>query len=99
VEEACEAVSVAVMHPVEKMIVYPNPFSYTATIALEILQTGEIELNVYNHLGGLVEVIRKNVTPGNQHITWKANGLPAGVYFVHLRAGEVWNIAKVVKMN
>jgi len=77
---------------------YPNPFSTSTTIEFESAQSTQIVLSIYNQLGELIEVLQKTSQPGKQTITWDANGLPSGVYFIRMRFENELITRKMIKL-
>ncbi|MCP4633305.1 MAG: T9SS type A sorting domain-containing protein [candidate division Zixibacteria bacterium] len=64
---------------------YPNPFNATTTISVEIAQTGNTNLSVYNLMGQKIETLIDNKLKAGQHnITWNASTYSSGVYFYKL---------------
>ncbi|MBU0508274.1 T9SS type A sorting domain-containing protein [bacterium] len=66
---------------------YPNPFNSTATIRFDLPRAMEMELLIHDVLGRRVDVLgqgRREV--GSHSISWRAESLASGVYFVTLRA-------------
>ncbi len=81
-----------------EMSIHPNPFSNSTTIAFELTQAGKVEIKIYNQLGEQIEVIQKNTQPGKQKFTWDASGLPSGIYFIRLQAGNELITRKMIKL-
>lgn len=70
----------------ELLYAFPNPFSNRSTIHFRLAQAGEVDLKVYNAHGVEVSTLLSKTLPaGAQSIEWDAAGLPAGVYYYHLR--------------
>ncbi len=68
---------------------YPNPFNATTTIPFEIVDNGEVDINIYNLAGQLVENLSSSYLPAGHHtITWNASKYNSGVYFYKLTTGE-----------
>jgi subtilisin family serine protease len=66
--------------------VYPNPFNPTTTIRFTVKSNHATSLRVYNIAGKLVEtIVNDKLLPGEYTYTWKASGLPSGIYFVQLK--------------
>ncbi len=80
-------------------MIYPNPFSASATLAYEIPAEVRVELIVYNQFGQIVdEIVQQNVQKGRNRLTWDAEGLPSGVYFCRFIAGNQVATGKIVKL-
>jgi len=81
------------------LIISPNPFTNTTNLEFEMQKPGKIELKIYNQLGELVETIQTNTQAGKQIITWDANDLPSGVYFIRLQIGNELITRKMIKLK
>lgn len=69
--------------------IYPNPINNSATVAFNLNQTEKVQMNVYNLLGEVVYSLDKGVmNAGNNEISFSANELSAGVYFIQLSLGN-----------
>jgi len=80
-----------------KLKCYPNPFSTRVTIEYEKAQPG-ISIIVINHLGQIVESVGQGYSQAvNQQYVWNALGMPAGIYFVQVRAGNEVTTRKMIK--
>jgi photosystem II stability/assembly factor-like uncharacterized protein len=76
---------------------YPNPFNPRTTIHFGLPHTEYVTLKVYNVLGEEVSMIVEGKHgAGMHHATWDASGLPSGVYFYRLTAGEYVQTNKMV---
>jgi flagellar hook assembly protein FlgD len=79
------------------VVSYPNPFSNLTTIEYELAQPAKVNLSVYNHLGQQVAVLADGKqTGGRQQVQWNAAGLPAGIYYCRLTAGNQSSTGKMV---
>ncbi len=78
---------------------YPNPFSATGGFAADgntgtqiryaLQVSGFTSLRVYDVLGRKVAtLVNEMKTSGSHVVTWDAAGLPSGVYYYQLRAGD-----------
>jgi D-alanyl-D-alanine carboxypeptidase len=66
---------------------YPNPFSDFTTIEYELEHNATVNLSIYNYFGQRVAVlVDGEQVAGRQTVQWKAENLPAGVYFCRLTA-------------
>jgi hypothetical protein len=81
------------------LINYPNPFTATTTIEINLhgLAPKEIvQIAVYNLIGQRIRTIYNNISPSNQRfrINWDGRdeftqSLPNGIYFLQIRAGNL----------
>jgi N-acetylneuraminic acid mutarotase len=79
---------------------YPNPFNPGTTIEFALPHAGFVTLKVYNVLGEEVATLAAGDHPaGTFEATWDANGLPSGVYFYQLNAGEHVQMRKALLMK
>ncbi len=78
---------------------YPNPFSISTTIAYELQQPAKVQITIYNYLGKQIGVIEKQQPQGLQKVVWSAENLPAGIYYIRLRAGKQTAMGKMVVMR
>ncbi len=91
--------SVSEQHTNEVLKVYPNPFSSKATIEFEMCQEGSVVLNIYSHMGELVDALRYNLPKGRQKLLWEPAGLPYGFYFFSLKIGNLTYAGKILKLK
>lgn len=76
--------------------VYPNPLSLATTFEYTLEQTSSIQITIYNHIGEQVDLIQQNQSSGKQQITWNAEGLPSGIYYYRMQAGDQVASGKMV---
>lgn len=80
----------------------PNPTSSSATVAFSLAQAGGYSLKVFDLQGRLVRTLaEENLQPGQHVRAWEGSfddgaRAPAGVYFMHFRAGEYEETRKVM---
>jgi len=68
---------------------FPNPFNPTTSIRFDLKEQSHVTLTVYNERGQEVaRLIDRVESPGMKGVVWDAGGLPSGVYFYTLRAGN-----------
>ena len=68
---------------------YPNPFNATTTIEFSIPDAGNVHLSIHDVLGKEVcTLVDDWLSAGQNQVAFNANGLPSGLYFYGLRAGE-----------
>lgn len=73
---------------------YPNPFNPATTIGYTVVESGRINLAVYNVRGGLVNVLQSGVRqPGPYSVIWDGRdtrgvSVSTGVYFYRLQTND-----------
>ena len=76
---------------------YPNPFNPSTLINYHVAQTAHVLLKIYDVLGNEVQTLVNEVKPrGEYHLTFNASGLPSGIYFYSLRAGNYSETKKMI---
>ena len=79
---------------------YPNPFNPSTKITSSIPSECQVSLKVYDILGREVStLIQGKKEPGEYSVTWNAEGLPNGVYFYRLVAGQYTKTNKMILMK
>jgi len=64
---------------------YPNPFNAVTRISYTLSESSQIRISVYNELGQLIDVlVDRFKSSGNHILTWQANTLPSGTYYLQL---------------
>lgn len=62
---------------------YPNPFVNTVNLSIDIQRECQLKVIAYNTLGEQIDIIYAgNVQKGNNYLSWKAETLPIGAYFL-----------------
>ncbi|MCF7921056.1 MAG: T9SS type A sorting domain-containing protein [Candidatus Cloacimonetes bacterium] len=81
--------------------VYPNPFNPETTISFFTTEgTENTELSIYNVKGQKVKTLVNDVLPAGEHsVTWQADDVASGVYFLRFSSGEVTKIRKLMLMK
>ena len=65
---------------------YPNPFNPITTISYQIQKSGNINIEIYNIKGQLVEtLVNEQQTSGSYSVTWDAKGCSSGIYLYKLK--------------
>jgi hypothetical protein len=76
---------------------YPNPFNPTTTISYDLPERVKVKLSIYNLLGQEVAtLIEGEQEPGRYDVKFDASGLPSGVYFYRLEAGNFIEQKKMI---
>jgi hypothetical protein len=68
---------------------YPNPFNPSTTIGYALPRRVHVSLTVFNVLGEEVaRLVNTYQAAGSHDVKFNGNGLPSGVYFCRLQAGD-----------
>ena len=79
---------------------FPNPFNPATKIKYSIPQLSKVVIKVFDILGNEIEtLVNEEKQTGTYEITWYAEGLPSGVYFYQLQAGDLIQTKKMVLMK
>jgi hypothetical protein len=80
--------------------VYPNPFNPNIKISFCLPLEAHITLDIYDLLGRKIETIKDETQKaGYYQVTWNADNVPSGVYFVRLKASEFSQIKKITLLK
>jgi hypothetical protein len=75
----------------------PNPFNPTTEISFELSDVNNVSLIIYDIQGREVATLdTRYLTLGNNSMEWNAHGLPSGVYFARLQAGNNIQLQKLL---
>ena len=90
----------AVIHTFSLSNNYPNPFNPTTTIKYQIPKTNLVILKVYDVLGKeVVTLVNEEKPMGKYEVKFEAKGLPSGIYFFRIQAGDFQQVKKMVLMK
>ena len=68
---------------------YPNPFNPTTTIEFALTTRSAVHLKVFDIMGRTVAtLVNEILVPGTYKAAFDGKGLPSGLYFYRLEAGE-----------
>jgi hypothetical protein len=68
---------------------YPNPFNPSTTINYQVASEGPVSLKVYDLLGREVATLVNDLKSAGEYAAeWNAEGMPSGVYFYKMEAGN-----------
>jgi hypothetical protein len=78
------------------MEVLPNPFNPTTAISYQLSANSYVSLLIYNTAGRLVATLVDGWREaGTQEVTFDGSGLPSGIYFAKLAAGDFHQVQKL----
>jgi len=78
---------------------FPNPFTAYTTLTYTLEQPENIRFTVYNVQSQIVYSMQEKQDKGDQEIQWNAEGLPAGMYYYRIQAGDKVGSGKMVKIG
>ena len=79
---------------------YPNPFNATTTIEYELPYQTRATIKIYNILGREIETLFDGQqSAGCHNISWKADNMPSGIYFLKLRASDQVETKRMVLLK
>lgn len=75
---------------------YPNPFNPSTKFQIDIKESGNVRLNIYDILGNEIAIlIAQEMKPGTYNVDWNALNNPSGIYFYKI---ETKNFSETKKM-
>lgn len=79
---------------------YPNPFNPSTQILYSLPSASDVSLRVFNILGvEIATLVDGKAASGKNTATWNADGLPGGIYFYRLVAGDFSETRKMVLLK
>lgn len=76
---------------------YPNPFNPSTKIGYILKDNANVKLSVYNSLGEEVAVLVNDLQEQGYHqINFDASGLPSGIYYYTINAGDFVQTKKML---
>jgi hypothetical protein len=76
---------------------YPNPFNPVTVIRYVLPEATHVSLKIYNLLGNEVKsILEEYQSAGSKSVEINVEGLPSGVYFYKLHAGQYSDIKKMI---
>jgi len=76
---------------------YPNPFNSQMRVSYSLLESGLVDLAVYDLSGRLVaELMSGRQATGNHTVLFDGTGMPSGVYMLRLQSGGQSSLMKVM---
>ena len=83
---------------VDELTISPNPTQDLVTINLQLLESHDLTLQLFNGSGQVIKTLVDKNTLGDQY-QLNLSGYPNGIYFVKMRIGEQQLTRKVVVMK
>jgi hypothetical protein len=84
-----------ILHPC-----YPNPFNPSTTISFSLPHAQNATIAVYDLTGRTVSTLADEIMNAGEHtVTFNASGLPSGIYFARMTAGNQMITKKMVLLK
>jgi photosystem II stability/assembly factor-like uncharacterized protein len=79
---------------------YPNPFISKTVISYDLKATNEVGLSIYDLIGRKVAtLVKEQQQAGRYEVEWNAEGMTPGIYFCELKAGQIRQVSKMIKIK
>jgi photosystem II stability/assembly factor-like uncharacterized protein len=79
---------------------YPNPFNPVTQIKYGIPKAERVELTIFNVLGErIVTLVNEEQESGYYTVEWNGNNVSSGVYLYTLKAGDNFNVRKMILLK
>jgi hypothetical protein len=79
---------------------YPNPFNPATTIQFDLPVASRVSLNIYNTNGQNVQSLAEQAYSAESHtLSFDGSGLPSGLYFARLQAGNQIRTTKLMLLK
>ena len=79
---------------------YPNPFNPSTIINFSIPKESMVTLKIYNILGQEVKtLVNDSKAPGSYSVSFNASSLSSGIYLYTLRAGNFFQVKKMLLLK
>jgi hypothetical protein len=80
--------------------IYPNPFTLTTSIKYILANPSEIKVKIIKNTGQLVELLYdKYQSAGEHYLIWKAQNMPAGLYFCEINSEKHSSIHRLIILD
>ena len=79
----------------------PNPFSHSTTFNYTVPEAGPVDIRLYDALGRLSKVVWQNPAQeaGQYGATVLGEGLPNGLYLLHVQTGDDTKVYRLLKQD
>jgi len=76
---------------------YPNPFNHNIMLTFDLLVEQYVSVAIFDISGReVVRLTEDKLMPGIHHLTWNAENVSSGIYFVQLKCENVISMKKIV---
>ena len=79
---------------------YPNPFNPSTMISFSLPSKTYVSLRVFDAMGReMATLVSRELSAGNHTRQWNGTGMPSGIYFYRLKAGDFVQTKKFVLLR
>jgi photosystem II stability/assembly factor-like uncharacterized protein len=79
---------------------YPNPYNPTTKINYSIASGTHVSIRIYDILGKVVStLVNEHKEPGNYKVYFNGSGMPSGIYFYRIEAGDFSETRKMILLK
>jgi len=79
---------------------YPNPFNPSTNIKFDLVKNGFVKLEVFDITGKVVNtLVNGKLEAGKYEFTMLASGMPSGVYFYKIEAGDFIQTRRMILLK
>lgn len=79
------------------MSIYPNPIVNNAVINFDLDHSANVSYQIYDLSGRMISnTVLGNYAQGSHQVTFNVDGISAGVYIIHVQAGDSHNTSKIL---
>jgi hypothetical protein len=80
--------------------IYPNPFNPVLNININLAWAGMTQVNILDIAGGHIKTLHSGfLKSGSHELSWHAESMPSGLYFISLKLGNKNLTEKVVLLK
>jgi hypothetical protein len=98
VEDSCGIVTIAENPVMDRISVFPNPFTTSTTIEYELTEPSSVQITIYNAIGEtILQADEGTLLPGMHTYTWTPERLSEGLYYAVMRSGDGVSVIKLLK--
>jgi hypothetical protein len=82
------------------LMVYPNPFSNSNTISFTLSQSQKVSIKIFDIEGRLLKTLaNKEMSEGFHQLTWNAENVKPGEYFLRMESAGIPEIKKLIVLK
>ena len=79
---------------------YPNPFNPSTKINYSLSQSEKVSIEIYNTIGQNIQtLVNKQMPAGHHEVEFNAKNLPSGIYLYSIRAGDFYDVKKMILLR